>query len=510
MSNAFSNRIGVTIEEGITNAVSIGSNVSTRNIGLLVERERGVAGKAILVNTLKEDRKIFGAHRKDMYSSYVVENLFNNSGGYPVNLYQSRIVGAGTLPAVATLSIDSEEVAKIYAGSFGEKDAGNWGNDLKVRVYAVATNNNPNGTMMEVTYKGYIVERYFARADDADGYLSSGHFDVMEQANKLSQYIMCEILETEDTVVDVTYDLTLTGGVYISPTDAEMTPSYDVVTGEPKGMATFDSVDVQIIACPEVFSIAFARACEDFCRVNLKHFIFNMPYLATEDVVASYTADLMTPDQSFASAYLEWCEVPADLDGNKIWIPQIGYVLGAGYIRKAGLNNGDVWTPPAGVETNSKSIYKFTHQDLNNDKKSRYVKVHKCNVVEYVNNVGFCIWSSRTYSTSELFESIHVRLETNWLLKNIENRNKKFMQRIISPSMQKSIQADNLIWFKNLYERGGIEQSVAFSDAVMVTVTQSKENRKEVEMDIAWIPPECLEHIHIKLNRNDGVLITNF
>ena len=34
--------------------------------------------------------------------------------------------------------------------------------------------------------------------------------------------------------------------------------------------------------------------------------------------------------------------------------------------------------------------------------------------------------------------------------------------------------------------------------------------RKEAEMDIYWIPPECLEHIHIRMNRNDGILILNF
>lgn len=90
------------------------------------------------------------------------------------------------------------------------------------------------------------------------------------------------------------------------------------------------------------------------------------------------------------------------------------------------------------------------------------------------------------------------------------NRNQDALQKLITPSMSKKLRIDNLIWFKNLYERGGIEQSIPFDDAVVITVEQDKANRKEVTMDIAWIPPECLEHLHIRLNRNDGILILNF
>ena len=116
----------------------------------------------------------------------------------------------------------------------------------------------------------------------------------------------------------------------------------------------------------------------------------------------------------------------------------------------------------------------------------------------------------RTYSNNPLFESIHIRLETNWIIQNLKIRNEKFLQRLITPSLYKEQRTDNLIWFKNIYEQGGIERSISFADAVVITIEQSKENRKETEMEIAWIPPECNEHIHIKVSRNDGVLIINF
>ena len=626
MANAFQGRVGVTTEERVINAFNIGSDVSTKNIGMAVARQRGVAGKPILVNSLKEDKRIFGDHVSNMYSSYVVENLFNNLGGYPVNLYQLRVVGAGSLASkvvvknasantqqlvVSTTSnasatqrqtsrmvvsnvgvgdeftytfsgmhdilnvptpfshtatitattnvandvlqairldliaftntlignfatntntdIDntgefivqgdmdspfnlsgtaineptSEDIFEVVAGRGGDEDAGDWGNSLRVRVYPI---NHPNGSSdgykMEVFYQGYLVENFISNGTNWQ--------TLVDIVNQNSEYVLINAINLSVALELGVFDSALSGGVYVAPTQQNFDPKYNAVTGEAEGLAIFEGVDVQILACPEVFSPSFVKLCDDFARTNLKFFVFNMPYLANESVLETYYNALFTPDQSFIGGYLNWVEVPADSNGNKIWIPSIGYVLGAGYIKKAGLYNGYVWTPPAGTETNAKGIFRITHDTLSEDTLSRFIKKWRCNVIKFVKNVGFCTWSSRTYSNNPLFESIHIRLETNWIIQNLKIRNEKFLQRLITPSLYKEQRTDNLIWFKNIYEQGGIERSISFADAVVITIEQSKENRKETEMEIAWIPPECNEHIHIKVSRNDGVLIINF
>jgi len=617
MANAFMDKIGVTTEERVINAFNLGSDISTRNIGLLVERQRGVANKAILVNNLKEDKRIFGDHDPNMYSSYVVETLLNNTGGYSANLYQVRLVGAGsksaktkvqngnvnsqtftsattqnadatqgqidelevtnveigdsfditvsattplynyndtftatttsandvlvgikalldtfyatlppadqpttaivggklviTSPVNATFTTSTsttnsallaEDIFEVVAGRQGEEDMGVWGNDLRTRVYPIGhVNGSPDGYKMEVFYKGYLVETYISDGTDWQS--------LVDAINQRSEFVMVNPIDLTK-VLNVVFDASFSGGVYNAPTATDFEPKYNSVTQEPEGMAIFEGVDVQILACPEIFSVTYAKLCDDFARKILKFFVFNLPYLATESVIQSYYNALFSPDQSFCAGYLNWAEVPADQNGNKIWIPSIGYVLGSGYIRKAGLYNGYVWTPPAGIETNSKGIFRFTHDNLSEDTLGRYVKKWRCNVVKYVKNVGFCTWSSRTYSNNTLFESIHVRLETNWIIANVKVRNEKFIQRINTPSLQKDMKTDNLIWFKNLYEQGGIERSIKFEDAVIISVETLKENRKEMELEIAWIPPECIEHIHIKVSRNDGILILNF
>ena len=563
----------------------------------------------MLVNNLKEDKRIFGEHNSSMYSSYVVETLFNNTGGYSANVYQVRLVGSGSLPAKTmvknasantqaivsstvqnasatqgqkdeitisnvevgdkfTLSIPevgynhthtsistdandvlqalksnllgaslptgyvvdvisgkltivspvdttftsttssvndstSENIFEIIAGRENEQDPGNWGNNLRVRVYPINhPNGSPDGYKLEVFYKGYLVETFISNADDWQS--------LVDAVNQRSGYILINPTDLGVALELSVFDSALSGGVYVAPTNSDYEPRYHSVTGEPLGMTIFEGVDVQILACPEMFSVNYAKLCDDFARKVDKFFLFSLPYLATESVIQSYYNGLFTPDQSFCASILNWAEVPADQDGNKIWVPAIGYALGSGYIRKAGLYNGYVWTPPAGIETNSKGIYRFTHDNLSEDTLGRYVKKWRTNVVKYIKNVGFCLWSSRTYSNNTLFESIHVRLETNWIIANVKVRNEKFIQRINTPSLQKDMKVDNLIWFKNLYEKGGIERSIPFDDAVIIDIETSKENRKEVEMEIAWIPPECIEHLHIKVSRNDGILILNF
>ena len=501
--NGFSNQIGVTTEERITNAFNVGSNVSTRNVGLLVERVRGVAGKPILTNNPTEDKKIFGGHDPNMYSSFVVENLFRNAGGYQANVYQVRVVGEGsTAASVIINSSGAAPALEVIAGNQGLPDVGTWGNDLRVRYFPIdAEGGSAEGILLEVLYKGIKVERFLSTGDSVQ--------DLVNQVNSRSGYITIDVIDGALAMGATMVEAILVGGTYVAPALADYTPAYDEVTGAPIGMAIFDSVDVQVVAAPEVFDLTFNVAARDFAETNNKFFIFNAPFLATETTLETYYNSLVEGKQSYVAGYLNWVEVPRDASGNKIWIPAIGYVLGAGYIRKAGLNNGYVWIPPAGEETAAKGVFRVSHDDLSQDKMSRFVKKWRMNVIKYIANVGYAIYSSRTYSSDPLFESIHVRLQTNWLITNLKARNERFIQKLSNPTIDKSMEIDNTIFMKNVYEQGGIEASIPFNEAVVVNVITSVENRKEKELAVSWIPSECIEHVHVTLSRNDGVLVLN-
>lgn len=607
--SGFGDQIGITLETAVFNSLNLSSKVSTRNLGIAMERKRGVPNKAIYVDDLKVDKRVFGGYDPNMYSPYVLECLFNNLGGYGVSIYGLRITGDGCEPAEATITtsshdtqtftyatvvapdtgvkqkdmftaanieagdeftismgttdltytavigdtpqtvansikllVEAEKVANpagdfaavnplygtgcmyleadvadtpfvatsaaadagvvgapvftLTAGRMGEEDPGDWGNDLSYSFYPKGADGGlANEYMLKIFYEDVLVEMWSAAT----------FAELDAQIRQRSEYV---IMDEIDYDTDITVDIIsgdLSGGIYVAPVEADFEPDYDEA-GDPVGMAIFEGYDVQIIFCPEIQSSDFALDAETWCKEKRKFFLHNLPYLATETQVQDFYNALFTPDRSFQSGILNWCEVD-DGEGGRIWIPAIGYAVGAGYIRLAGMNDGRVWTPPGGLETRAYGVYRFTHDTLSDTTISRYVKQFACNVVKYIKNVGYCLWSSRTYSNNPLFQSVHIQLEENWLGAELLLRNQRYVQKLGQPSTLREMRLDDLTFMQFIYNQGGIEQSISFDQAVVITVTVDPTDRKQVEMDIAWIPPECIEHIHIKLGRNDGILV---
>ncbi len=494
------NLLGITIQEGIANGLTLDAGVSTRNVGILFERERGVPNKATLFTSPNEDLLLFGGADRNMFGSFTVDLIFKNSGGNPVNIYGIRIVGAGCAAASATLTNGAAEtpsdLVTFKAGRQGQQDVGTWGNNLKVKLFP---SGNPQGLpseiLAEVYYKNVRVEKFQAATLTA----------LVDQMNNSSNYVMCVLVDgTKNFPAIVT--LNLTGGVYVAPEPEAFEPSYDEVTFEPKGLALFEGVDAQILCCPEVADVDFQSKCDAFAKDKKKFYVFNMPYLATETNLQSYHTVLVTPDRSHTASYLEWAEID-DKKGGRIWVPAIGYFIGAGYLKTAALNNDAPWTPPAGMDTKAVGIYRFSHENLNEQTLDRYAKKWCTNATKFIRNRGTIIWSSRTYSSTPLFHSIHVSLMTNWLIESLLIRRVRFLQRLNTPSMRNEIKVDSTIFMKNVYDMGGLESSIPFERACQISVETDAANRKNLNETINWIPTENTESITTRLNRNDGELV---
>ena len=189
-----------------------------------------------------------------------------------------------------------------------------------------------------------------------------------------------------------------------------------------------------------------------------------------------------------------------------MWIPALGYYLGAGYVRVSDFDNKVAWSIPAGDRTYAKGIYDFNNKNLASQTLDRFTLVFKVNTVRYTKETGFYIYSSRTMSKKFLYESVHIRLQTNWIIANLLVNNIKFRERLNTPNLRNTMKIENRMWFQNMYNNGGVEASVPFDDAVVIVVKTDIQNRKNLGMTIGWIPTETIESIEIQLNRNDGVL----
>lgn len=601
--------LGTSLSEKVANALSLSSRTSVRNIGILMERERGIT-KPVFISSLPDDKKIFGDLDPSMYSPYVMEMLFNNLLGAPVNIWGLRIVGAtsvaasgavanayedqqtfvttteqlptsqlpqinhvtvgdkfdigdqfkvtkgvttvsftvveggatkdaivaGVVAAIAAQKVSaptgdfqyitpsagdgfviltetrnnqaftqtsstvniatSTPIFTVKAGRQGIEDKGTWGNNLSVKVFPKgAVGGLVDNYLMQVFYSGAKVESWSA----------ANFTDLAAIVNTNSEYVLMEETDYDVALTRGVQLVNLSGGTYVAPVAADFEPKYDAVTNEPQGMAIFEDYDVNIIVCPEIFSVSFAQKADAFCTSKRKHFVFNLPYLATEAVAQTYNDALVTNQTSFSSSCLDWAEI-ATSDGGTIWVPSIGYHLGAGFVRACDQLDGKAWAIPAGDNTVSKGIIRFSHAGLEMSKLSRYATEFRTNVIAKIPNIGNIIYSSRTYSSNPLFESIHVRLFTNWLGTTLLNNNVKFVQKLITSSYQKEVFTSHYILFKFLYDQGALEQSIPFEENVTIEVKTDKTNRKKVDVVCSYIPTECSEQVSITISRNDGVL----
>jgi len=491
--------IGIEAIEGTANVQNTQNNIPSRNIGILMERERGVENKPIQIVNNKADKLLFGEHNKTRaYSSYVVESFFNNLAGATPNLIGIRIVGALASAAEATVANSTPaNVFTVKAGRYGEEDKGDWANNNVTATFYPA--GVPGGLTdkesVKISFKGTEIEMF--KADTLA--------KLAERVNAGSNYILMEEIDYS-LGITVATTATLTGGVYAAPTESDLIPHYNAVTGVPEGMALFEKTSVNIIACPEVFTTTFAVACKTFGEIANMLFVNVMLEDAAEsDVITMYNA-VKDVEQSWIGNYLNWSKVD-DGDGGTVWIPATGYFLGAGYARVAYLDGNVVWSVPAGDRTYAKGVVEFSHDELTEATVTKYATQYATNCVYPLENIGSSIWTQRTASLNVLYESIHVRLETDWLVKKIKARHVRFKDRINTTSLRKDIYTDLFMFFKGLYNQGGIENSVAFENAVIITVETEPNNRKGVEIELSWIPPENVEHIITKLNRNDGALI---
>ena len=497
---ADNNQIGITVAEGIANGLNLGSGVSTRNIGLLMERERGVPKKAFLLTNQDDDRRIFGAVNRTMYSPLVLDSFFRNLGGFNAQVFGIRLVGAASLAATAVVAFGAPAVTlmTLKAGNAGSEDPGTWGNSLRVVVYPKG---HPNGQrdkyQLDVLLSGRRLESF----------TNASLVVLAQDINRRSGYVLVSGAVTAATpALTAPIGVNFAGGTYASPLPAAYEPANDAVTGEPLGMALFTSMDVQIVACPEVFTPEFNSKCVDWARTHDKFYVYSLPFESVESNLTDNSALLATPERGFSAGYLEWAEVD-DRNSGRMWIPAIGYVLAAGYIRTAALNNNAVWTPPAGADSRSVSIFRFTHPDLSDQTRDRYARQFGVNTIKFIRGRGFTIWTSRTNSTESLFASIHISLLTNWLKESLNIRSTRFLQKLNSPSLRTEIKLDHSTFMRNVYEKGGLENSVPFEQACAISVTQSPEDRRNITEVIEYIPTESTESIKINLNRNDGVLV---
>jgi uncharacterized protein len=152
--------IGINVREvdGRAAPTIVGAPISV--VGFLLRSIRGVPDTPVHVMGFADFVARFGGYRDDLYGAHAVRGFFDNGGS---EAYVVRVVGAGAVPAEATLNDTADNATLVVtAGARGYPEPGDWGCSL-----AVAAVDHPRGSSeLPAQVIGTETEPFALAADD--------------------------------------------------------------------------------------------------------------------------------------------------------------------------------------------------------------------------------------------------------------------------------------------------------------------------------------------------------
>lgn len=561
--------VGLTIIEGVAAGATAYKEPSKRNIGLLGQFVRGASFSPIKITNMEDFNIIFGGQSSSFFGPGIVKSIFDEAGNAPVTMYLARVVGADSVVATGEAALSDSATMTVNAGYKGKDDPGAWANGIEASLYSYSSRIKDMFTLI-ITYGDNQEQYNYATLSEIQNAVNkvskyvtiefskeieklvfksiTGTITASTSSNEITgsgtkfntdlavgnviydsnQKIVGTVASiTSDTKLTLTskamnavssatatkrddkvYTATLSGGVDAEVQESDFYPVES--TTDPKGLACFDGYDVQILATTEFHSLTMARVLNEYLKDKKNPIgVVNLPLNADEGTAELYAIDLQTNQTSFLAGYMGWCNVP-DENGNAMLIPAIGPILGAAYIRTPYLQGDFIHIPPGGIDSLFNNVLEVIPARLSQSSINKLVQQFSCNIIQYVENTGYYVGSSRSYSTNSLYQSIHIRMQTSYYLRALNSSMRFLEQKPNTPELKREALVELQTFFKTEYDNGALERSIDFDQAYQGICDRSNnpvtQDRKLLNIDVLWIPTECTESVRISLQRNDGIL----
>lgn len=196
------------------------------------------------------------------------------------------------------------------------------------------------------------------------------------------------------------------------------TPSDTDYIGDPAqrtGLYAFDTVGIQLLACPETTSPGVVAACLSYCEARGDAmFVGTAPQGYDLEGIKTY-ASAFRGRKIYGALYAPWIQIvnPLDTNGNnpRLWIPPVGHALGA-YARIAEARG--VWKAPAGDEARLRNALGVEF-DMTDTDHTDLVKDGGVNGIRAIPGSGIIVDASRTLSTDTRWLFVNVRRLFNFV-----------------------------------------------------------------------------------------------
>ncbi|MER7728950.1 hypothetical protein [Streptomyces sp. NPDC096323] len=360
----------------------------------------------------------------------VVAAVNRQARGFTAWLAQDRLVlvsdryGAGSAIAVAAGATDATAALGLtdavpVAGAAERKTVARvsetgryviWNSSLSVQVPTNVARVRSAEFDLVVSRDGREVERFEALSMQSglDWFVGT----VVNDQQSGSRFITVTDQDSASGPVDdVPADGTYVLGSTTPGTDGDPPSDLDFI-GDPAartGLFAFDTVAIQLLACPDSASAGVVNACLGYVeRRGDAMFVGAPPSGMDLEAIKNY-ASAFRSRKSYGALYAPWIHIvnPLDLTGAdpRLLVPPVGHVLGT-YARIAEARG--VWKAPAGDEAllASALAVEFAMTDADH---TDLVKEGGVNGVRAVAGAGVIIDASRTLSTDPRWFYVNVR-----------------------------------------------------------------------------------------------------
>lgn len=478
------NPIGLQVRELAGPSSPVLNPADLTNIGVIVKSLRGPVNKIIFISSLKDYEIIFGpvTTANQYVSYYEVRSLFQNAAPYDINVYCLRPANSGSLGVSATIAFGTSPNQITFTASYyGDVSSGTYNNNLKVEVVA-------DGSL----FKCNVYDS------------ASGSDVLIESIGGLSTTTIEGTLQSQSRYVTAV----ITGSYSLAACTKTALASGTAPTAPTNLSATefgyFDNYSIQTIFAPEWTALADHQAMEVYCsgRNDCMGLVAATYASTTSDLATTYGA--LSISKSFLAGYFNWIKVANYTSGGTAqWIPGLGGIIGAYFIKQMMAEGGNPFVPPGGMRT---SILGVLGQKYELSASAVEVMVHTngWNVIQYYKGKGFVTRTSRTLSTTSKHYSIHIRRSINFLISTFRNTLGEYEQRQNNPRTRAQLQNAINLFLSSQYSKGMFEKEGGFDNNVRVTCDETNNDvnvrqTRQLVVDIYMNFAEVAETVYVNL-----------
>lgn len=399
-------------------------------------------------------------------SKYVrVINYSRSAISTPINAVFNTVSAPWMLNTLAAV-----QNVTFWAGRLGKQDFGSWSQDYYVTLDMLDTTKPHLATL--------TVYKFNSSNSTYDAVETIGNLEISNWVSKInnsSNYIVVDGAVDGDNIPYIPVRQQLVGG---SETPVALSDYSSV-------LAKFINTPVTEIMAPDLYSADWCIELDNFIKSQRPDIVglCNLPYNATINNVQNtvFTAadtNLMNDTVTFGSLlqrefrvalYKGW-GLTQNTIGSQTWVPTLGSIYGAYYIRKVNLNGGLPSIAPAGSTVNITTILRLddTNGRYNSNDLTYLVRTLGVNPVVNEPGLGFYVKTSRTPSTKNEFYDVHRQRSVGFLIRSFKTSLTFIEQQPHTLELRRQVVATLSIFLRSLYDRGMFDNTKGPAGAYLI------------------------------------------